>query len=68
MEFSQMSLKQLKLLQFTKKGSREEPGNYRPISVLPVIAKVFEKIVNKRLVDFLDSHSILYIQTSVWFP
>ena len=53
-------LKTVKVTPIYNKGSREEPGKYRPISVLPVIAKVFENIVNKRLVDFLDSHSILY--------
>ena len=53
-------LKTAKVTPIYKKGSREEPGNYRPISVLPIVAKVFEKIVNKRLIEFLDSHDILY--------
>ena len=53
-------LKTAKVTPIYKKGPREDPGNYRPISVLPVIAKVFEKIVNKRVVEFLESNAILY--------
>jgi hypothetical protein len=28
-----------------KKGSRSDPGNYRPISLLPFLSKVFERVV-----------------------
>lgn len=54
------ALKIAKVTPLYKKGSKEDPGNYRPISVLPVIAKVFEKLVNCRLMDFLESHNIIY--------
>ena len=40
-----LQLGQFKLAQ-SKKGDREQPGNYRPISVLPVLSKIFEKLVN----------------------
>lgn len=43
-----------------KKGPKDEAGNYRPISVLPVLGKVFEKIVNNRLLDFLEKNHVLY--------
>ena len=36
-----------------------EADNYRPISVLPVLNKVFEKIIHNQLVDFLDLHNII---------
>ena len=37
-----------------KKGSRLDPGNYRPVSILPVLSKVLERAVNSQLCDCLD--------------
>ena len=37
-----------------KKDSTTDKSNYRPISLLPTISKVFEKIVFKQLTAFLD--------------
>ena len=34
--------------------------NYRPISILPIVSKVFEKLVHKRLNRYLEYHNILY--------
>ena len=30
-------------------GTKEDPSNYRPISVLPIIARVFEKVIHNQL-------------------
>ena len=38
---------------FKGEGSRSNPDHYRPISVLSVIARLFEKIVQQQLYDFL---------------
>ena len=43
-----------------KKGSRLDPGNYRPVSILPVLSKVLERAVNSQLCSFLNSNGILY--------
>ena len=43
-----------------KGGSRLEVSNYRPVSVLPIISKLLEKIMNSRLTKFLDSKKIIY--------
>ena len=43
-----------------KKGDREDPGNYRGITLLSVVGKVFCKIVNDRLVRHLESGGVLH--------
>lgn len=42
-----------------KGGDPKNPTNYRPISVLPAINKVFEKLLSARLSNFLDSTALL---------
>ena len=42
-----------------KKESTEEPSNYRPLSILPVLSKVFERSATDQLVNFLESNNIL---------
>ena len=37
-----------------------DPSNYRPISLLPLISKIFEKIVHDQMIDYLAQYSILY--------
>ena len=53
-------LKVAKVSPVYKKCDREQPGNYRPISVLPVLSKIFEKFVNNRLIGYLEKNVILY--------
>ena len=52
------ALKIAKVTPIYKKGPKDAPGNYRPISVLPVIGKIFEKIVNKQLMEFLEVNNV----------
>ena len=37
-----------------------DPSNYRPMSILPVLAKLLEKLVCNRLLNFLDKDYTLY--------
>ena len=53
-----------KLKPLYKKGSKTEPQNYRPISLLPLVSKIFEKIVHYQTQDYLDRHKILYTYQS----
>ena len=42
-----------------KQGERDDLNNYRPISVIPVIAKVFERIVYNQLYAYLTKHNVI---------
>ena len=39
---------------FKNVGERSAAKNYRPVSLLSVVSKVFEKLVNNRIVDHLE--------------
>ena len=53
-------LKIAKVIALYMKDSRDNPANYRPISLLSVFSKLIEKIMYKRLYSFLDSCNILH--------
>ena len=42
-----------------KGGDKDDCNNYRPISLLPAIGKLFEKLISHRLSEHLESHNIL---------
>ena len=42
-----------------KKGKRDEPSNYRPISLTSVVSKLMEKIIRQAIVNHLESNSLL---------
>ena len=35
-------------------------SNYRPISILPTLSKIFEKLLHKRIYNFLEHSNIIY--------
>ena len=37
-----------------KQGSRNQKDNYRPISILPIISKIFEKLICRQLSNHFD--------------
>ena len=43
-----------------KKGANDNPSNYRPVSLLSIFSKIFEKITYKRLYDFLEVNEIFH--------
>ena len=53
-------LKVSKIIPLHKGGSTLEVNNFRPISLLSIFDKIIEKLMHKRLYDFLDEHNILY--------
>ena len=42
-----------------KKGSKSDINNYRPISVIPVVSKVLEKLVYDQLYHYLNDNKLL---------
>ena len=42
-----------------KNGSKSDLNNYRPISVIPTIAKIFEKIIYDQLYQYLNENGLL---------
>ena len=53
-------LKIAKVIPIFKSGDTTECTNYRPISVLSIIDNVFERILKKRMVEYLEKCNILY--------
>ena len=47
--------KEAMVIPIFKKGSHTDPGNYRPIALLPIISKVLERIVHDKLSSFLQT-------------
>ena len=52
-------LKVARITPIFKGGNKNDLGNYRPISVLPVISRVLEKCINTRIYDHLELHKLL---------
>ena len=49
-----------KLKPMFKKGSKTAPKNYRPISLLPLVSKIIEKVIRDQTQSFLDKNDIIY--------
>ena len=52
-------LKTAKVIPIYKKGNQELLENYRPVSILPIFGKIFEKVMFTRLYKFFTSNGIL---------
>ena len=55
-------LKLAKVLPIFKSKDQELYSNYRPISILPCLSKILEKIMHNRLYQFLEMNNILIDQ------
>ena len=51
--------KTAKVIPIFKSGTRTDPGNYRPISVLPALSKILERAVHSQLIDYLEKFNLI---------
>ena len=53
-------LKRAEVCPIFKENDKRKCENYRPISLLSNISKLFERAMHNRIYDFLESSDILY--------
>ena len=53
-------LKIAKVIPIYKKGDHTDVNNYRPISILTHLNKIFETIISNQMKSFLNKHNIFY--------
>ena len=54
------SLKVARITPVHKKGATDLPSNYRPISSLPLLSKIFERCAKDQLMEFCARSSVLF--------
>ena len=54
------SCKIAKVKPLFRKGSKTDPQNYRPISILPILSQIIERIAHDQTQEFLSKSKILY--------
>ena len=53
-------LKVSKVTPVDKGGEVTDPSNFRPISTLSALTQIFEKLVYKQLINYIEKHDILF--------
>lgn len=54
------SMKIAKIIPIPKPGDPCNINNYRPISILPVFSKIFEKIVHNQIYNYFERFNVIY--------
>ena len=57
-------LKEAKITPIYKKGDKSDPCNYRPISILPTLAKIFEKHLASQIKSYVSEFDLLQKEQS----
>jgi len=52
-------LKIARVIPVHKAGDKKSINNYRPISILPILSKIFEKLMFLRLNDFISEYNLI---------
>ena len=56
-------LKQTNITPVFKKGERYSKDNYRPVSILPNVSKIFGRCMFRQINEYMD----VFIKTPMWF-
>ena len=51
--------KEAKVIPVYKSGTKSNMNNYRPISIISIIAKTMEKLVHEQIYSYLEQNNIL---------
>ena len=43
-----------------KKGTKTDPNNFRPISLLPIVSKIMEKAIHDQTMNFLMENNVIH--------
>ena len=54
-----MQWKRAEVVPIYKSGGRDEPLNYRPVSLTSVVCKMCEKVIKKNWLLYLENHKII---------
>ena len=49
----------MQVIPVLKKGDSKEINNYRPISILPTISRIFETVIYSQLYEYFELHHII---------
>ena len=52
-------LREQTIIPIFKKGSKSDPANYRPVSLTSHIIKLFERVLRKKLVEYIEENNII---------
>ena len=52
-------MKLAKVIPIFKNGDKHPFQNYRPVSVLPCLSKIFERLMYDRLITFIEKHKLI---------
>lgn len=55
-------LKISKIVTIFKKGNTNDPVNYRPLSILPAMSKIYERVMYVQFVKFLENNNLFDIE------
>ena len=58
--FEPTVLKSTRVVPIHNNMNKTITGNYRPISILSVISKIFERVVHSQLNEYLNDNRLIY--------